>query len=388
MYGDMGPRPRCELSILVVLLVLPLIFIASCGGNQSTTSPQAEPQLLVGSAYAPEINVLDIESGSLRAKIPLPWAVNSMVQAPLGSKIFLGTDHGLIVLDRITLEVEPIRDSLPGMVLGVSPDGSRLVISDIPQAAFRIVTLPNYSTNLYSGTVWGSRFSADGASVAMAGTSTLFVFDNSLGMSRVEVSSGAIDVTYANRDRVLFVAGGNTTAWSGCDLSRLESLDFSSKKIIASNDSTHLIAAGGGPGLWWAVIPSSTTGDCPTSLTAPLSSVPLTSADVQITGVKRDNSETFYATYFSDPLGPFASEIGLPFYSLSTRSAGTVPLAGNPNSVLDVSESKSKLFLYAATTGDNAIHVIDAGLKKDIRQIPTRLELRGVVVSPSFVLER
>ena len=161
--------------------------------------------------------------------ITLPATPNSLVFDRQGTKAYLGTDSGLLgtvglaVLDAAANTATQFA-SLPGKVLAVSPDGSKVIISDTsaedaPNHVFVFDTTTNAVSTFQITGATAADFSPDSLKAYIVAGSTLYVYSKVDGLRTIPLAAPANDVSFLSEGAFAYVAGGATSA-----VSRVENL--------------------------------------------------------------------------------------------------------------------------------------------------------------------
>lgn len=129
--------------------------------------------LYMGSTSSLDVAFKDFTTNQTSTLIRLPFQPNSMVMNQSGTEIYLGSPQGLMTIATNSNTVSPANQNIPGIVLGVSPDGSTLVVTDPTRQTVSLVSANN-STILttYGGIGTSATWSPDNQAVYIT-TATL-----------------------------------------------------------------------------------------------------------------------------------------------------------------------------------------------------------------------
>ncbi len=113
---------------------------------------------------------VELLNGTIGSTVRLPYVPNSMVMDSGGTNLYFGSERELMVYNTISNTLSKQDNNAPGVVLAVSPDNSRLIISDQVRQLFY----------LYNATSGGAlSFGGMGnAAVWTPDSKTLYITDN------------------------------------------------------------------------------------------------------------------------------------------------------------------------------------------------------------------
>jgi hypothetical protein len=177
------------------------------------------------------------------AAVGVPFTPNSMLFAPAGARVYLGSEKGLMFLDvgstatvvsTVSQSTTPCNVAICGTVLAISADGSRVVVSDTK-------TNPNqvYIFNAASASTPPVDLLIDGATAAafspdqmkifiLTATGRLFVYSTEDALLSVPLAAPATDLAFAADGSFAYVAGSPLNAVSGVATCNLQNLGASS----------------------------------------------------------------------------------------------------------------------------------------------------------------
>ncbi len=121
---------------------------------------------------------------------------------------------------------------LPGKVLAVSPDGSKVIISDTspadgPNHVFVFDTATNTSPTFQITGATAAAFSPDSLKAYIVAGSTLYVYSKLDGLRTIALAAPANDVSFLSEGAFAYVAGGAASAlsvWRTCDNGRADTV--------------------------------------------------------------------------------------------------------------------------------------------------------------------
>lgn len=162
----------------------------------------------------------------------LPRTPNSMMFNEQGTRVYFGTDQGLMYLDvtasslavtPVSASPEPCNVSLCGKVLAISNDGNRVVVSDgksVPHQVYIFnassTAAPPVDLILPSGTAPAAAFSADEMKIFLVtDAGVLYVYSAVDALGAVPISTSATDVAFSADGSIAYVAGDPAASISG-----------------------------------------------------------------------------------------------------------------------------------------------------------------------------
>jgi hypothetical protein len=353
---------------------------------------------------------VDLLSGTVGATVRLPYVPNSMVMDRLGSNLYFGSSHELMVYSTGSNTLSSEATGVPGVVLAVSPNNSYVLINDQTRQLFYIYSSAGNSVTSYGGlgnaAAWTpdakTLYITDSASLGGAHTDTLYVYSQESGFTTypLSTSGGGLHTPAITIPSVgSYISGASTVAHTWCPTGTVgnsasmsyypqgDSVAAQTDVLAATTDGQHILGAamiGGGVTLSdiGVTIP---TGQCPPAisnvlqplnLTHTLNQLPL--GKVNATAVNQvvtsPASNLAFVTYTGATPGAL-----LPYYvPVSGGAAGTVnyvTLTGSSAITAPLTGAFSpdnKLF-FVSTAGDNLIHYIDVPTLKDTQQINPNL---------------
>jgi len=350
-----------------------------------TTPGATAPILYMASTQSYYYSALDFTTSTVSPPVRLPYLPNSLVSDPSGVNLYFGSNQELMIVSAATGTLAHEDVTVPGNVIGISPNGSILVISDPVHQLLYFYNTSGYSYNTYGGTGTKAVFSPDSQTAYISGGAEQYVYSGAYGWNAYPASgtSGNVsDVAIVTPAVGAFFAGANaTTAVSYCPSTSTSPANYfpatsdstpSTLKVTGSFDGNHIIGAG-------------LSGSTPTlydiGITPPIQACPVGStpnfgshvrtnvpeAGISATGITgvdvASNSTLSFLTYTAPSNAPTTGAV-LPGYSLKPSGIGTVSnvtLANGASAPVAGVFSPDNLSFYAGTTGDNLVHVISTG---------------------------
>jgi hypothetical protein len=245
--------------------------------------------LYMASTQSLEVVQIDFTTSVVGAPFLLPYLPNSMFISNDGTTIYMGSANALMVFNAInSLSLSRLDPTTQGTVLALSPDGTKLVISDPVR---QITTLESSSGGVIStfgGVGTRAEFAPDSQTVYITAGDQILVFSGYTGWTSITpATSGGTpvtDVAITVPSVGAYFAGPATTARGYCPVSTPTTLngvttdtnvfyppaDSSpaiTDRIAATNDGLHILGA--------TVIPAPTLSDL--HVTIPIGACPLPS---------------------------------------------------------------------------------------------------------------
>jgi hypothetical protein len=162
--------------------------------------------------------------------VGVPFTPNSMVFTPTGTRIYMGSDKGLMFLDvgattpavsTVSTATTPCNAAVCGTVLTISPDSSRVVVSDtttIPNQVYIFdathATTP--PTNLLIDGAVAAAFSPDQMKLfILTSSGKMYVSSTVDALTFTNIAPGATGLSFAADGSLAYVSGEPGSAISG-----------------------------------------------------------------------------------------------------------------------------------------------------------------------------
>jgi hypothetical protein len=382
-------------------------------GTNSTVLYMASTQ----SQYMVQI---DFTTSVLGQPYLLPYVPNSMVISNDGSTIYMGSSTGLMVVNAVnTLSITRTDPSSPGNVLAISPNGDILVLSDPVRQIISLNSSAGGVLSTYGGVATHAQFAPDSQTVYITAGNQLLVYSTNSGWTSIVPATSAgtpvTDVAVTVPAVGAYFAGPTTTARSYCAVSSpttptneanvfyppADGSPAITDRLAATNDGMHVIGASVTPAPTLTdlrvSIPAGNMNGATVSVACPLtgtlsfsntltttSLTPLTAT--AITGVwPTPDSTLAFITYTGSggvlpAYAPAANGPGQTTYIKLSGSA-TAPVAG-------VVSADNSTF-YAATSGDNLVHLITRGTLTDSSTLAPNLTTpTGAIVPVNLMVQK
>jgi hypothetical protein len=372
------------------------------------------------SQYVVPVNLI---AGTVGSTVRLPYVPNSMVMDRLGTNIYFGSSHELMVYSasNSSLSLSKELTGIPGVVLAVAPDNSYVLVNDQTRELFYIVSPTGTSVSTYGGLANAAAWTPDAKTLYITDSASLggdhkdmlYVYSTQSGFTSHTYSSSSSDggvhapaITIPSVGA--YLSGTTTVAHTWCPTGTVSSTgstitDFypegdtvaaQTDVLAATTDGEHILGAaiiGGGVTLSdiGVTIPA---GECPSAIsngsTSELQKLTLTHTltqqplSVSATAVNQvvtsPASNLAFVTYTGTTPGA-----SLPYYKPVTGGAqgtvGYVTLMNGSSASTAVTAplvgafSPDDSLFFVSTAGDNLIHYIDVPTLKDTQQISPNL---------------
>lgn len=176
--------------------------------------------------------------------IPLPGHPNSLVFPTSGSRLWVGTDAGLVAIDPLTNAASVVAPEAVGVVLAVSPDGNRAVVSNAPiqpdvlQHRLRVFDAGASSLQTFIvHNVVAAAFDPDGVKAFMGATDgNVYVFSPVLTFQNVP-SAGSF------KSATVLSSGGLALFANNTGLSTFNICDNSPGPAVGTNSAPQLVGS-------------------------------------------------------------------------------------------------------------------------------------------------
>jgi hypothetical protein len=349
--------------------------VVAASANSNTIAIIDQTNAVVATPTIPPVTV----NGAVKNPV-----LNSIVMAGDGSKVFFGSDVGVLQLDLSTNTFLTTVFLFPGRVLASSADGAKVLVGD---GSFTVldVSANTAGTQLITG-----KGSAD---ISLAKTKAYMAVGSTLNSvngagtasTALGLASAATDVRFLEQGSIAFVAepGANVQIFVACDDSSAGSVAAQPQLLASSNDSTRMFGANTTtvfsitPTVAPPAIPTPGISDC-----APQVSTTVTSAALGATISPRQvlaAPNASRAVVLGDSTSVFSYADG--------GAVTTIPLSGGGTSTTGGITPDSALLYVGTTNGD--VQKIDLGSGLVLQSIPAGLKNgAGTGVAPDFVAVR
>jgi hypothetical protein len=392
---------------------------------QVTSPGTSSTYLVMGSSKSQSIVPIDLTNGLVGSTAKLPYIPNSMLVDQTGSNIYFGSERELMIMSFATLTIGKEDISAPGKVLAVSPDNSKLVISNTnelinnQQVTENLLYIYNTSSGIvasYSGVGYRAAFTPDNTTVYIVGndgtpaaTPTLFVYNTFNGWSTYNLTAvgGGSDLALTVPSEGAYITGTDTSARGYCPslaagnpptvLSYYPQADlksYASDHIAATQDGKHILTVANSTNRLSDLSVTIPTGTCPQNANSSSSGLVFNStllgqlgigvtpatANCSAAGcmnvIASPASNLAFITY--SPSSSATAGALLPYYIPSSASAtmgtmGSVTLSGGATAPISGVFSPDQTLFFTGTSGDNLVHFINVNTLTETQTINPKL---------------
>ncbi len=347
------------------------------------TTPGSNSTLLyIASTQSRYLVPVDFTTPNLGTPVQLPYTPNSMVISEDGTSIFMGSSTELMVFNANSDSITREDVTVPGTVIGVSPDNTTVAIADPVRKLTYLASAGTTGSIItqYGGVGTHAQWSPDSQTVYISAGNQLLIYSQFTGWNSVTAPVNLLDVAVTVPSVGAYFAGTATTAVGYCAASTPTTTNGQTTvtnvfnpladtnaaitdRIAATNDGKHILGASAANGSLSDLFVTLPTGPCPvtgglqfnsTASTTTLSAITPTA----ITGVLPTSDSTVAVVTFT------GTGSVLPSYKPSnagTATPGTltnIPLSGTAIAPVGGVWSTDNLTFYAGTSGDNLVHLI------------------------------
>jgi hypothetical protein len=373
---------------------------------------------------------VELLSGTPSSTARLPYVPNSMLMDRLGTNLYFGSSHELMIYSTFSNSITKQDTNAPGVVLAASPNNTTLLVNDQVRQIFYLYSVSGGVSSTFGGMGTAASWTpdaqtlyiTDSASAGPGHSDTLYVYNANTGWtlsalppSPLPPSSAPPNTAASNTIQTpaittpsvgAYVRGNPTVAHTWCPSGNVgdynsmvfypegDSVNTQTDVLAATTDGQHILGAavfGGGATLSdiAITIPSNTpTGGSPSPIPCPdsagvlsplmishtLNKFPL--SQVNATAVDQvvvaPASDLAFVTYTGSTPGA-----SLPYYIPGSGGApGTVSYVNlNGASVITAplagAFSPDGTYFFVSTAGDNMIHYISIPTKITSATPPT-----------------
>ena len=342
-----------------------------------------------------QLRIYDSNTLNLQTTIELPYVPNSMLFDPQGSKAYLGSSDGtdgdaMMIFDPSSNSVTTFSGSITnsstiakvtGKVLAISPDGNKIIVSDIANSRVFIMNVSASTAQVFSAPgVQSASFSPDSFKAFLAGPNGVFEYTTSLHSVATTNLSSASSVAYTPDGPLAFISGSALTGYATCNDLAAGQLNVAAGPMTAVYPAkgTKLVGVSGSS--WLDVTPVLDGNSCPASLNASFTTTPYTSCSINQIVPLPDGSRIFASTMDPQSCSPIAN---LPFYNVTSAGTGSISLASAGVPVVAAATLDSEQLYVGTQSQDSAsIHFIDLTTNDDSVQVDVPFVPNVIAVWP------
>jgi len=354
---------------------------------------------------------VELITGTLGSTVKMPYFPNSMKMDQLGTSLYFGSEHELMIYSTASNSLTKEDPNVPGVVLAVAPNDSALLINDPIRRVFYLYNPSGGSYTSFSGVGTSAQWTPDAKTLYIVGTDysnnpagvpTMFVNNVNTGWTTYPLTheiaspSPTPSLTVTVPGVGAFLSGQPTVAHAWCPnltvsaayplgqaYPEAATVSVQTDTVAATTDGQHILGVGldGGktatlydinPGL----IAHLSDGACPKAGTGiPLFTPSFVSATLPIEAavingvIPSPASNLAFFTYAPSGAGSNLLTYYQPSSSGALGKVGSFTLTGNPTAPLAGAFSLDDTIFFVSTAGDNLVHYIDVPTLTDSRQI-------------------
>jgi hypothetical protein len=384
--------PNCNTGFLPSLPIYPEnvvnMIVSPSGTTQSANATVFVSSMSCGTTDGCSSTVVPIAApaNTLGNSITLPATPNSLIFNGDGTDAYLGTDSGLLgtvglaVINTSTNSINQLV-SVPGKVLAVSPDGSKVIISDAspqdgPNQVFVLDTTTNTSPTFQITGATAAAFSPDSLKAYIVAGSMLYVYSKLDGLRTISLAASADDVSFLSEGAFAYVAGGapsGLSVWRTCDNGRadtvavpevptfIQTLPGAAQLLSADTPATFHLLALAPPDIDIISVNTTPSGCTPKVTDGPVASFNLGQGNfVAKQLIISENGSTAYV------IGANLATILV--FNIPGQTSSAISLTGNPLP-LSAALTPDGTLLYVGAS-DGTVHVVSTLAGGDIQEIP------------------
>jgi trimeric autotransporter adhesin len=172
---------------------------------QITTPGKASDYLWFGAPGQSQYFVpVELITGSAGSTVRLPYVPNSMLEDRLGTNLYFGSSHELMVYSTASNALSKQDTSAPGVVLAVAPNNSTILINDQQRQLFYIYTTAGGIIGTFGGMGTSASWTPD--------SQTLYITDSSTANNAGAGITGHTDTLYVYNSNTGFTSEPLTTS--------------------------------------------------------------------------------------------------------------------------------------------------------------------------------
>lgn len=295
--------------------------------------------------------------------LPSNEVPNSLVFNAAGSSAYMGTPQGLLILAASNNTVTGAVTNAVGKVLAVSPDGSRVIISN-PGVDVTVFNGSNNTVQTLSITnATAAAFTPDSFKAYIVGGSTLYVYSPNFALRTIALAGAVNDVDFLSNGSFGYLAGGGSgvTVRATCDNSQQDAVaTAATPAFIRKVPATFEMAAVDSPNL--EIITAAPTSPpppaCPPTLTDSLTTVPVGALTPNALIITPDGTRALITSNLAE-----VTQV-----NLGTNAVTHIALNGGAHAFTGGVTLDSNV-LYVGCS-DGAVHSIDLRIPADSVTIP------------------
>jgi hypothetical protein len=366
---------------------------ATITGTVTTTTVYATTTTAPASGGHTDLIPISTSTNTAGTAIALPTdaAINSLLINPAGTRAFLGSSKGLVVVDvGANTVLSTVSNSL-GKALAVSPNGQFIVSSDIGAGKVYVYdSVNNLVTTISIAGATRAAFTTDSFKAYIVAGSTLYQYSPSLTLRTIPMPAAANDVAVNSSGQFAYIAGGVAASVAARSACRNDSTwapedvvgTGATADLIASVSTGDLLAVEGGSleidKITPTIVAPAGGASCPPTL-----SDALTTANF---GVGSFTPRQIIVTSNGSKAYVTSNKTSILVFNVGTATTDVIPLAGvGSTESFTGGVTLDGTNLYVGVGGVNAVHRIDTAVAPataDVQQIAVGFVPDLVAVRP------
>jgi hypothetical protein len=368
---------------------------ATITGTSSTTTAYATTTAAPASGGHSDLVPISTSTNTAGTAIALPTdaAINSLLMNPAGTRAFLGSSKGLVVVDVTANTVLATVSNALGTALAVSPSGQFIVSSDIGASKVYVYdSVNNVVTTMNIAGATRAAFTTDSFKAYIVAGSTLYQYSPSLTLRTIPMTAAANDVAVNSSGQFAYTAGGEAASVAARSTCRNDSTwapedsvaTGATADLIASVATGELLEVEGGTSQIGKVAPTISAPAGGTSC-PPGVSDSLTTSDWTGLGIASFAARQIIVTSDGSKAFVTSDQASILVFNVAGATTNVIPLAGGGTQSFTGGVTLDGKNLYVGVGGVNAVHRIDttaASATADVQQISVSFVPDLVAVRP------
>jgi len=368
---------------------------ATITGAATTTTVYATTTTAPASGGHSDLIPISTSTNTAGTAIVLPTdaAINSLLMNPAGTRAFLGSSKGLVVVDVTANTVLATVSNSLGKALAVSPNGQFIVSSDTAAGKVYVYdSVNNLVTTINIAGATRAAFTTDSFKAYIVAGSTLYQYSPSLTLRTIPMTAAANDVAVNSTGQFAYTAGGEAASVAARSTCRNDSTwvpedvvaTAATPDLIAAVSTGELLAVEGGSSEMDKITPTLSAPAAGTSCPPGLSDT-LASADWTGFGIASFVPRQIIVTSNGSKAFVTSDQASLLLFNVAAATTDVIPLAGGGTQSFTGGVTLDGTNLYVGVGGVNAVHRIDttvAPATADVQQISVGFVPDLVAVRP------
>lgn len=372
-------------------LLLVATVVSGCGST-NPESEQPSPLIVYVAGGSSVVVPIDFSTRTTLPSIPLPAGqpANSLLFNPQGTRAYVGSNAGLMVLDAVQHSYVTTVAAAPGLALAISPDGDRVLTAGAEVHVFRQST---GTVETFGGVRVSSAAFLDNQSAYLVGDA-IYLYETGLPLQTVSALLGS-SVAVAPGGSLAYVTA--TPSGFPLEVHAFATCNNAEADTVGTGNQMFHVNSSAGSGRVLALdvlnsqvrfidITATASGSgCPPSVshsfTAQLSGIVVQVSTVWPLVVTSNGRA--YFTYIDDAAGPIHTF--LPVYNLTSGVASNIPLTSGTSPVSTgngASPDGRFAFVGAISTTSRAVHQVDLIAGSDVAQVEVPFQPFLVALRP------